>query len=95
MNEDENYLVIGGRLYLDERGFVQRNGKLYAKWLANHDREVAAKAWEEGAESAWQTTGEGANAEYPGNDGAMTWREYTNEIANPYRANQLEGGSDD
>ena len=45
MNEDENYLVIGGRLYLDERGFVQRNGKLYAKWLANHDREVAAKAW--------------------------------------------------
>lgn len=36
----------------------------FDRWLAEHDREVAARAWDEGAETTWQATGEGWNGEY-------------------------------
>ena len=29
----------------------------FDRWLAEHDREVAAKAWEEGAIAAWNRSG--------------------------------------
>lgn len=51
------------------------------RWL-NAER---ARAWDEGAEYAWQSTGEGANAEYPGNDGEMSFREFCDVDGNPYR----------
>lgn len=53
----------------------------FDKWL-NAER---ARAWDEGAEHAWQCTGEGANAEYPGNDGEMSFREFCDVDSNPYR----------
>lgn len=34
--------------------------------VREHDRLVAERAWIEGAEHAWQNTGEGFNGEYPG-----------------------------
>ena len=79
MNDDENYLVITGRLYLDERGLVQRNGMLYAKWLAAHERKVAETAWDQALASIRYESGDAP--------------EFLNN-PNPYRANQLKGRSD-
>ena len=35
----------------------EANRNRFDYWLAEHDREVAAKAWEEGAIAAWNRSG--------------------------------------
>lgn len=64
--------------------------------LADHDRKVAAKAWDEGATRAWCMSGEGWNGEYPDAqiDQARALRAVESE--NPYRADELQrSGNDD
>ena len=50
---------------------------------------IRATAWDEGAEHAWQQTGEGYNGEYLGghgtHDGAVSFREARDSDENPYR----------
>lgn len=53
-------LVIEGVLGPD--GFHQTNGGSFALWLAEHDREVAAKAWKRGHEDGqWSATHQDVN----------------------------------
>lgn len=47
-----------------------------------------ARAWQEGAETAWRTTGEGWNGEYAydhgTHDGSVSFAEANDDIPNPY-----------
>ena len=47
-----------------------------------------ARAWAEGAETAWTTTGEGWNGEYAGeyrtHDGMVSFAEANDDVPNPY-----------
>lgn len=77
-------------------GVDERTGERLLQLLTRSQKErwlnaERARAWDEGAEYAWQSTGEGANAEYPGNDGEMSFREFCDVDSNPYR----KGDSDD
>ena len=53
-----------------------------------YTREDMARAWDEGAETAWRRTGEGWNGEYAGeystHDGAVSFREANDDTPNPY-----------
>ena len=51
-------------------------------------KRMLANAWDEGAEFAWQRTGEGWNGEYTTytHDGAVSFIE-ANDDQNPYRDN--------
>ena len=56
--------------------------------MARARQEGRAEGWDEGAETAWQATGEGWNGEYAGeystHDGAVSFREANDDIPNPY-----------
>ena len=56
--------------------------------MARARQEGRAEGWDEGAETAWQITGEGWNGEYAGyygtHDGSVSFREANDEIDNPY-----------
>ena len=65
---------------------ADRNGRAFDRWLRRHEEKVMAEAWDEGAEFAWQRTGEGWNGEYTTytHDGAVSFIE-ANDDQNPYR----------
>lgn len=83
--DGESFSSYLGRISIESMWSQQQNEAAARRWLADHDRAVAERAWDEGAEYAWQCTGEGANAEWPGNDGEMSFREFCDVDGNPYR----------
>lgn len=56
--------------------------------MARSWQEARTDGWGEGAETMWQTTGEGWNGEYAGeystHDGVAPFREANDDIPNPY-----------
>lgn len=65
-------------------GFTMlRSPEHWDNWLAAHDRATAARAWDEGAKAAWESSGEGWNGEYPPGT--------EHDIPNPYREEDRRG----
>lgn len=59
----------------------------FRRWLAQHDREIAARAWREGAQTLWARTSEGWNSETAADytpDGEVPFLPANDDIPNPY-----------
>lgn len=52
------------RYYLDNEDHLTESGREFDRWLAEHDRQVAERAWAKGFDSGYKEAGAGPHEDF-------------------------------